>query len=191
MELTKGYIGEITEIDPQKMQAKMVVYGTEDITTDWLMIQSNNNFFHMPAVGDQAIAWMDEHFDDGVIVGYVNNTVPYADGKTIGLKFPGIEIEIGVESGATRIKLAGNADIEAPAFNFKGDVNVDGKLAVTGDSDLKGKLAVTKDIAGQGKIDALGIIKSTTDLQTPTFKAMLHTHVSAAPGSPTSPPVPS
>ena len=178
MELERGYIGEISEVDAEQMLAKVAIPGHEDTTTDWIMLASKSGFYHIPAVGDQCIVWMDEDFEEGVIIGYVNNVKPYTDAKTIGLQFAGVSVEINIDSGATKIKLSGDAELEAPNFKLKGDMSLDGKLSVT------------KDVAVTGKVDANGIIKSMADLQTATFKANTHTHTSAAPGSPTSPPLP-
>lgn len=190
MELEKGYAGIITEIDAENMLAKVVVPSFEDATTDWVMVNVRNNFFLMPQVGDQCIVWMDEQFEEGVIIAYVNNTKPYTDAKTIGFKFPGVSVEINIDSGATKIKLSGDAELEAPNFKLKGNMSLDGTLDVTGDATLKSKLSVSKDVAVTGKVDVNGIIKSMADVQTPTVKLNTHLHTSAAPGSPTTPPVP-
>lgn len=190
MELDKGYAGEITEIDAENMQAKVVVRGSEDTTTDWIMVAIRNNFYHMPAVGDQCIVWMDEEFEEGVIIAYMNNTKPFSDAKTIGFVFPGVSVEINIDSGATKIKLSGDAELEAPNFKLKGNMQLDGTLDVTGDATLKSKLSVSKDVAVTGKLDANGVIKSMTDVQAAAIKLLTHTHTSAAPGSPTSPALP-
>lgn len=190
MELERGYIGEITEIDAENMLAKVVVRDFDDTTTDWIMVAIPNNFYHMPAVGDQCVLWMDEQFEEGVIIGYVNNTKPYKDAKTVGFKFPGVSVEINIDSGATKIKLSGDAELEAPNFKLKGNMQLDGTLDVTGDATLKSKLSVSKDVAVTGKLDANGVIKSMTDVQAVAIKLLTHTHTSAAPGSPTSPALP-
>ena len=191
MELYTTYVGVISEVDAENMLAKVVIYGPEDVTTDWLMLMSNSGYYYIPAEGDQCLVSMDDEFEEGVIIGYVNNIKPYTDGLTIGMKFPGVEIEIGRESGTTRIKLTGDATMEMPNLLIKGNVKIEGDMEIKGDSKLTGDLEMLGNADITGKLDATGIIKSMVDLQTATFKAMTHMHASAAPGSPTSPPIPS
>lgn len=190
MELYTTYAGVIWEIDAAKMLAKVIVYGPEDVTTDWLMISNRSGVYHMPAKGDQCLVSMDEEFGQGVIIGYINNDIPYSDGLTIGLKFPGIEIEIGRESGEARIKLTGDASLEVPNLSIKGNLKVEGDVEIQGDSKQTGDFKLTGNADVTGKVDATGVIKSLIDVQTSSVKLNTHFHGSAAPGSPTTSPIP-
>lgn len=184
MELDRIYVGVITEIDAENMLAKAVIYGPEDFPTDWLMLATQSGFYYIPAEGDQCFIGMDEHMNDGIIMGYVNNLKPYGAALTLGIKFPGVEIEIARDAGTARIKLTGDATMEMPNLSIKGNVKIQG------DIEIDGKSKITGDVTMSKKLDVIGIIKSTTDVQTATVKLNTHLHVSAAPGSPTTPPTP-
>ena len=185
MKLTNGYLGVIAVIDAEKMLAKVEVQRpAAPVTTGWLFIETKNGFYQMPAVGDQIVCWMDEDFQTGIVMGAVANTYPYNDADTLGLKFPGIEIKINKQSGETKIKLTGKASLELEELSITGD------LKLTGDAKITGDFALTGDASVTGKVDATGIIKSLVDVQSATSKLNTHVHTSAAPGSPTTPPVP-
>lgn len=190
MELYTTYAGVISEVDAEKMLAKVTIYGPEDVTTDWLMIATKSGFYHVPAINDQCLVSMDEQFEEGVIIGYINNNIAYSDGKTIGIKFPGVEIEVGRESGTSRIKLSGDATLELPNLSIKGNLKVEGDVQIVGDSELTGDLSMKGNADITGKLDATGIIKSVSDVQTSLVKLSTHIHPTAAPGAPTAAPIP-
>lgn len=190
MELYTTYAGIISEIDAEQMLAKVVIYGPDDVTTDWVMVSIPSGFYYMPSENDQCLVSMDEAFEQGVIIGYINNEKPYTDPLTIGIKFPGVEIEIGRESGTARIKLTGDTSLEMPNLLIKGNVKIEGDMEIEGDSKLTGDLEMKGNAGITGKLDATGIIKSMTDVQSATVKLNTHLHVASGPGSPTSPPTP-
>lgn len=183
MELDKIYVGIITEIDAEQMLAKAVIYGSQDFPTDWLMLSGASGFYFIPAVGDQCMIAMDEHMDDGIVLGYVNNRKERNGKDLLGVDFAGIQIEIDRQTGKASLKLLGDVSLEMPNLSIKGNLKIQGDVDITGKSKMVGDVAVT------GKVDATGIIKSTTDVQTATLKLSTHMHPTAGTGPP-SPPIP-
>lgn len=181
MNLREAKIGIVSEVDESKFLAK-VTLPADNFVTDWLYIQKLNGSYALPVVNETVIVWLDEDWNRGVIVGsiYTNSMpAPYSDKNIVGFKLQNFEMKIDISTGEVNIS-TGEIIMEADNITMNTE-----KLIVSG------TVEVGKDIKADGKIDATGVIKSVSDLQTSTFKANTHTHPTAAPGSPTGPPIPS
>lgn len=177
MAYTEGHIGLISDINAQETEVKVTIYGFNDFTTGWVPLLLIPGTFYSPAVKDQVLVFMDEHFDTGVVLGGVYNPPVASEPDVIALKFEGIELQINKKTGETAIKLTGKAVLEAEAFELTGDLKVTGNLSVQGDATTSGAFTAT------------GVIKSNADVKSPTVSLNTHMHPTAAPGSP-SPPTP-
>ena len=127
---------------------------------------------------------MDEHGDNGVVVGAIYQDEDKPDEN--------------VSEDAMRIVFSDGAIIEynfkTNKFTFDGENSeisvVCEKAEVTASSGVKisGDLEITGDVTVGGKIDSTGDVTSGSG---PTaISLLLHKHVSAAPGSPTGPSIP-
>lgn len=183
MILKNGRIGIVSEIDAQTCKVKVTFDDLGEFVTDWLFVELAGGFYKMPELNDTVVAWMDEFLDQGVVMGSiynVNKPAPYASDSMIGFKIPGIEILIDKKEETITIK-ATEIFMEADNITMKTE-----KLILSGNLELEG------DVIADGKVEAKGTVASKTDiLAGPAgIKFLTHVHASAAPGSPTGPPLP-
>jgi len=185
MEITNGAVGIVSQIDPQLMRVK-VKWPTTDTESPWLFVATFNGFYNMPELGDQAVCLYDERRQTGVLVGvvYADEDVPYSDDDMLAIKFPGLEIKIAKGNGKVEITSQNDVIVKSSKVTLDADeVNVTKKLTVGGEAQFKDAVKASKTI------DATGIIKSSTDVQTSTVKLNTHMHPTAGTGPP-SPPTP-
>lgn len=174
MSYQNSIVGIVSELDAENMKA-IVKFVPEDIPSNWLQILTTPGFYWMPKVNDQVACFVDEEYNQGIVVGLMlkDGEAVYTDADVFGYKLEGVSVQINRNSGEVIIQSDGDVSLKA------------GKVSIEADKlELKGDLDVT------GKIDATGAITSTTEVQAKLIKLSTHTHTSAAPGSPTSPPLP-
>lgn len=116
-------IGNITEIDVNKGYAR-VTFMDDDIVSDWLQIcvmgALNNKFFHMFDVNEQVACLMDEHSDDGVILGALfNDKTPPAGGN----------------KDVVRVQFSDDSFIEYNRSSHEYNINVKGKVNITSEGE--------------------------------------------------------
>ena len=168
-------------------------------------------------INEHVCCLMDENLEYGVILCavYDEKNLPHSDAEanvlsinfgdnsailynrnshTLSLDIKGT---INIKCEDAEIKSTGNVDVEAAEVNIKAiNVNVDGILNVTGAAKIMGIVSMG-GIAGisgaaiPGSDAELNVSKITaSDDVTAGGKSLkLHVHTSAAPGSPTTPPV--
>lgn len=173
--------GTISEVKPENGLAK-VRFEEDDIVSAWIPIVQANTLgdkdYRSMKVNEHVACMMDEHCENGVIVGAIYNKTdtPAFTGEKCGVKFEdGTEVVYDKGSGNYTIKLnSGRLIIETPA-----DVEITcAKLKVDGD------LEVTGDMNVSGGIDSSGDIVSSTEVKAgPLGIALtLHKHVGVTPG---------
>jgi len=116
-------IGNITEIDTEKCYAR-VTFIDDDIVSDWLQIcvmgALSNKFFHMFDINEQVACLMDEHSDDGVILGALFNdkTPPEGGGKDI-----------------VRVQFTDESFIEYNRATHEYNINIKGKVNIISEGE--------------------------------------------------------
>jgi len=157
-------------------------------------------------VGSQVACLMDSECEQGVVVAVLwsDADVPpdWANDQTVGIQFAdGAKLyydcdahkaifEAPDTSLEAKIK---EAEIEASEkVKLKCDtLELTGDLKVTGDADITGDVSVTGAIDATNNIKSMAAVEGLTVTATATQTGLgTHIHVSAAPGSPTSPPTP-
>lgn len=154
--------GKISEVDPSKGYAR-VTFLDDGIVSDWLQIvvlgALSNKFFHTPDVNEQVACLMDEHSEDGVILGATwNDGSTPPEGVTadqVGVLFPdGTRIQYDRSSheytidvkGPVSIKSTGTVSVEAQVVSVDAEqvsveasnVNITGNTIVTGNLTVSG-----------------------------------------------------
>lgn len=179
--------GKISDIDPAKCFAR-VTFTDDGIVSDWLQIivmgALSTKFFHMFDINEQVACLMDEHSEEGVILGAVfnNNTQPdggtkdkvrvkFSDDSFIEYDRASHEYNINVQgainitaSGQTTVEAATvsvaaeTVDVEATTAQVSADtVSIEGTVSITGDTAIVGNLAVTGTIGATISITAPSI----------------------------------
>jgi phage baseplate assembly protein V len=158
--------GVVTQVDPAKAKAR-VRFPEQDADTTaeepgmesyWLPVvtqwSTGNKSFCMPIVGEQVVAWMDEEWASGVILGGIyseTDAVPtapatsrhhvYPDGTVVQYDPATHELLVDVKgtlnaktTGTATLDAGGVATVKAPSIVLDGPVHITG--AVTMDSTL-------------------------------------------------------
>jgi len=200
--------GNITEIDATKGRAR-VHFEEDDLVSDWLpmTVKSSKANKHESwyDVGDFVACMMDQHTEDGVIVGAIyddNNTPPIGNKDVEAKTFSdGTVIKYDRSSSTLTIECVGevtvqctNATVQAdqvtidtPTAEFTGDVSVQGELSANGLTS-SGGVQATGDIEANGEMKAGGQVTALSG--TPAqVRLTTHNHPTA-PTGPISPPTP-
>lgn len=184
--------GTISKVDADKCLAK-VSFKEDGIETDWLPILQRNTqdtkHFHMFSVGEHVACTMDEHAENGVIMGaiYSKNENPgdvkgdgfegvqFSDGTKVSYNTGTSELKIECASGGKVTVICQEATVEAsskvtldtPTVDVSGDLNVDGKITSGGNMEATGDIkTVNGDIkTTNGEVQA-GVIPLTTHKHT-------------------------
>lgn len=186
MDLVQGSIGIVSDVDPVNLKVR-VKWPTDNVTSAWLHVLTISGLYYLPAVNDQVACLYDEEWNRGVVLGKVtkDGDAEYDSANIVGFKFGNVEIKLNKSSGAVEVVTDQQVTVKANKVILdSSNVEVSGNLKVAGDSSFTGKVSANQNI------EAVGIIKSNTDVQTLTVKLNTHLHTSASPGSPTTPPVP-
>lgn len=200
--------GNITEIDPAKGRAR-VHFEEDDLVSDWLpmAVKSSKANKHESwyDVGDFVACMMDQHAEDGVIVGAIyddNNTPPIGNKDVESTTFSdGTVIKYDRSSSTLTIECVGevtvqctNATVQAdqvtidtPTAQFTGDVSVQGELSANGLTS-SGDVQATGDIQSNGAMKAGGQVVAL-DGTPAAVHLTTHNHPTA-PTGPISPPTP-
>ena len=168
-------IGEVSSVDCARGTAR-VVFDDDDnlVSNDLQVLQKNtiqNKDYYMPDVGEDVVCiFLPSGTEEGFILGSVyagDITPPESSANKRTVKFADDTVisydraahQLSISIGATNITANGSSVvIENPTIELKGNVNVSGTLTASG------------DVVGAG------------------ISLQNHTHTSAAPGDPTSPP---
>ena len=151
-------------------------------------------------INSQVACLMDDDFEQGCIVSalWSNTDTPpdWANENTIGIQFAdGAKLYYDFDAHKAIFE-APNSTLEAKIK--EATIEASGKVSLKCSSlDVDGNINVTGNIKANGNMDADGNIKSLGTVEGMTVKQTAspvtlgtHMHVSAAPGSPTSPPTP-
>lgn len=176
--------GNVSEIDAENLLVKVVVPSYNDVTTGWLNINLPSGSYDLPAEGDQVMIAMDEGFNTGAVIAFVNNSKPdFNDAKIIGVQFPGFTVKISKETGDAELTFNGVFKITADSFELTGDTKITGKLEVSDELTASAKITAKSTIA------ATGNITSQADVKAGLIGLLTHKHPTAGTGPP-SPPIP-
>lgn len=134
--------GEIVENDFAKGQSRVRFEDEDGVNSYWLAwnmpAAGGSKIYNAPDVGSQVNALVDRHGEDGVILGArysEKDKTPTSNGKLLkALLEGGMDFEYDKAKGALTLKLPAGLTIEAASVSIKGDVKVDGPVAVTGES---------------------------------------------------------
>lgn len=187
--------GRISDIDAEKGLAK-VSFPDDDMVSDWLKVlvpKSKDDSYSVMFDTDEHVAvMMDEHCENGVILGAVYDTGKKPDGGNadkVRVKFKdGAAIEYDRSNHTFTIEGIEKAVIKTKEATITADTKVKIDCSdneITGDLKIGGKLDVTGDVSTDGKIEALQDIKSTSGdvIATVTsLKLHVHTGVTSGPG---------
>lgn len=93
--------GNITEFDADTMRAR-VQFPEDEIVSDWLAVltpgSGGNQYKRSLTTNEHVVVWIDEHADDGVVLGSIfdDNNLPPADAGAVFSDGLSITIEAGV-----------------------------------------------------------------------------------------------
>lgn len=134
--------GLIKEIDANKGLVK-VSFDDDEIVSGWLPVlkqgTKSNKYFHIFDSGEHVACMMDEHCENGVVLGaiYSKDETP---GSVKGADIAGVVFSDGTvvkydrSSHKMTIQVAsGNVEIEATKMKLTGDLEVTGKIKATSD----------------------------------------------------------
>lgn len=137
--------GAITEIDVNKCYAR-VTFMDDDVVSDWLQIcvmgAIGNKFFHMFDINEQVACLMDEHSDEGVILGALFNdkTNPSGGNKDV-----------------VRVKFTDDSFIEYNRSSHEYNINIKGKINITAESEVNVSAQAVNIEADAAKVDATNV----------------------------------
>ena len=200
--------GNITEVQPESGYAR-VTFTDDGIVSDWLQVVTlgaiKDKFSCTLSINEQVACLMDEHSEEGVILGALFNEkskpngcgngifrVKFDDDSVIeynrnsheyNLNIKGkvnitAESEANINAANANIVATAEAKIQAPVIQLTGAVAVSGALTVGGTITAPGGGAISGDL------------KATGDIQAGTVSLKTHRHTTTTNGSPTSRPVP-
>lgn len=207
----KGKIKEIGTDDNAGMYT--VTIPDENIVTGWLtqlrMFQLEDQQDWVYAQGELVcVGFYDEEMRDGFIIGAPNSAkqkpkttdanlirTTYKDDSYIEYDKSAHKYTLYVKSGDINITSDSenvNINCDKATITATTEAKIDSKLTVTKDVVIQGKLDVTGDISGSAKVKAATGMESQADVTAGggAIALLTHKHTSAAPGSPTSPPIP-
>ena len=159
--------GIVKQLDPAKARVKVLLPDEDQILTDWLPVLMpfalGAKAYWLPRQGSQVVVLLDEHGEDGVVMGALYSQADPAPVQSETLVY--LEMEDGtkitldpdaqtvtVDTPRHLIAKAGqDALVEAPTITLKGSVTVDGTLTVTQAATLQDALTVAKDATIQSK----------------------------------------
>lgn len=182
--------GNIVKVDAAKGLYK-VHLDADDIETGWiskLLPNTKNTKDEEPmAIGEHVACMMDEHCEDGVIMGAVNSDkdLPVkGDAKIRRTEYPdGSYVEFDGNTGQYEINMTGDVKITGAKKLIiqcaTDDVEITCvKLKVTGNVDVTGKIDATLDVTANSALVPIGLM---------THK---HPYVNVTTPATTSPPIP-
>lgn len=184
MKLLTGDIGIISEVDATNMLVRVKMMPSGIVSPPLMFITPG--FYYMPQANDQVVCFYDERRNQGVAFGraWQEGTPQYDDEKIIGIKLEGAEIFIDRKTGEISVSSDKTVTVKATSITLEADT-----VEITKDLKVAGKSELTGAVSAKGTIEAVGNISTNADVKAQTKSLLTHIHTSAAPGSPTSPPV--
>lgn len=173
MKLVQGDIAVVTEVDPSNMLVR-VNWPAAEVSSPWLMYIVPLGY-HMPEINEQVVCFYDEFRRSGVAFGNARKEgdAPFDDKDIVGIDLGSAVLTIKRSSGEIKIQTDGKISVKAS------EVSIDAP-----------ELKVSQKMTVGGALSVTGVIESSMDVKAPGVSLLTHTHVSAAPGSPTTPPTP-
>ena len=186
-----------------------VSFDEVDMVSAWLPMPSAGTktvkHWQTIEVGSQVICLMDAYCEQGVVVAALwsdEDTPPdWASDDTLGIQFadgailyydskehkaffdaPDTSLEAKIKEAD--IEVSDNVKLKCNTLEVTGDMKVTGDVSITGDTSVTGKVDATGNVTSMGTVEGMQV-KTTAGTT-----LSMHMHTSAAPGSPTSPPVP-
>lgn len=182
--------GKIDKIDAATGRAR-VRFENNELQSDWLPMvvrktKADKDFF-MFDEGDHVACMMDEHCNNGVILGAIYDEQNKPEGRTkdiVGVTFSdGSKIEFDRSSGKYTLDMKGEVTIKgAPKVTVDCDLQVNGSIKANG-------VEASGTIKADGNIESKADVRAGTTTPATTVKLLTHLHPTAAPGPP-SPPTP-
>jgi phage baseplate assembly protein V len=185
--------GTITEVKPEKGLAR-VQFAEDEITSAWLPIVQDNTLgdknYRGMKVDEHVACLMDEHAENGVIVGAIYNKkdTPAYSGEKVGVKFEdGTEVVYDKSTSTYTIKSQGKVVV---------DTQDNVEIVTTANVTITcGKLIVDGTIEASGSIKTDGSIEANGDITAASgsipISLITHKHSGVTPGpSITGPSVP-
>lgn len=185
MKLIDGDIGIVSEIDAANNLIRVKWPTTDDeVNSPWLLFISPM-FYYLPLVGQQVVCFYDRFRRQGVAFGvqYKDGEAPFQDADKVGIDLGVMQLVISRETGKIEITTDDTVTIKAKTVKVDCD-----KMEVTKELKVGGAATFEAAITAKTTIEATGTISSDQDVMTGLTSLKLHTHLSAAPGSPTTPP---
>lgn len=185
MNLVKGDIGIVSELDPKNMLIR-VEWPNSNVVSPWLMVCAPVSYY-MPVVGDQVVCFYDEYRRQGVAIGLARKEgdVPFQDSDIVGIDLGTCQIKLSRSTGSVTIISDNEVLVQATKVTIDADeVEITKKLTVAGEATFEA--AVTAD----STITATGMIESKLDVKGPGVLLTKHIHPTAGVGAPTLPPTP-
>lgn len=186
-------IGEVSSVDYANGTAR-VVFDDDDsiVSNDLQVLQKNtlqNQDFVMPDVGEDVVClFLPSGTEEGFILGSVyagevtppessgnKRTVVFADGTKVSYDRAAHELKVEID-GATIQATPQKVSINAPAIELNGATTINGKVTTSG------------EVSTGGAITAGGDVSASGDVKAGAISLLSHTHISAAPGSPSGTP---
>ena len=208
----KGIVAEIGE----NATVKVRLPEYDDLITDWLPVAQSLTLgakcYTVPRVDTQVIVLPGQGLEDAVVIGAIYSEpdpAPFEDAAIIGLVADdGVEISYDPGKSQLTIRAPKKIDIIATDIAIKAEIDIKGNITHSGNLDQTGNVKHTGnldqtgnakhsgnlDVGGNATVGGTAVVTGPSTL---TGGAVItgidfttHKHTSAAPGSPTTPPVP-
>jgi phage baseplate assembly protein V len=143
--------GTVCEIDTNKCLVRVKFDEDEEMVSDWLPVvvarSKRDKFFSVPDIDDQVACLMDEHAENGVVIGSIYSAAD-AVGSVKGEDITGVEFEDGTTVSYDRSSGTLTIDTKSKVIIKSPDNTIDGPLVVKGAISADGE--VTAMAAGVG-----------------------------------------
>jgi len=178
--------GYISECDASKGLAR-VNFAADGIVSDWRPMavtkSKDDKFTYAFDINEHVCCLMEDNMSNGVILCAIYDGKNEAGGNKdkVSITFSdGGTVEYDRASSKLTVNTSGEVDITASKVAISGDLEVSGQIKANGNIESTAGDMKALNVEGTLEVKALaGTVKLST-----------HTHTSAAPGSPTTPPIP-
>lgn len=182
--------GVVTERDASTGKVRVSLLG-DDLATQMLPVVSSGSgvdkFFSLPGVGDQVAVLLDEHAEDGVVLGSIYSkadAVPAGATADVAMvRFAdGTVVKYDKATSTVTIDAVSKVIIKAPENEVQGPLKVTGKITGEGGLEISGGSGaqITGSVSATGQVTANAGGASVS----------LSTHLHPTPNGPTSAPTP-
>lgn len=192
-------IGEVSSVDYATGTARVVFDDDDSIVSNDLQVLQKNTFknqdFVMPDIGEDVVClFLPSGSEEGFILGSVyagevtppessgdKRTVVFEDGTKVSYDRASHELTVKID-GTTITANQQKISVTAPTIELNGKTTINGETTINGAVTTSDKLSTVGDItSGAGVTATADVVAAGKSLST-------HTHISAAPGSPTGTP---